>query len=143
MNVAAAGATGSSRSRRFSAIVDRVAVVEPLSAAARGFMVGTEEVMGMPVSSPAGVADWAGESVSEPVRNSAPTIPTCTHCGGRYVLDEDGDRKCFSCGRSPGMPDEQRAMLMAEMKNLKAGQRYRKPIPGGVWRDLAGDGGAS
>ena len=133
MNVAAAGATGSSRSRRFSAIVNRDAVVESLSAAARdkgGEMVRLIEATG--------TVGW-GEAVTN---HRAPSPTTCAHCGGRYVLDE-GDLKCFACGRSSSMPDEQRAMLMAE-EDRPAGKRSKRgPIPGGVWRDLAVDGGAS
>lgn len=26
------------------------------------------------------------------------------HCGGRLYIDDDGDRRCFTCGRSPDLP---------------------------------------
>jgi hypothetical protein len=82
-------------------------------------------------------SEKAGEFFGEGPRDSALSVPNniCAHCGGRYVLDE-GDLKCFACGRSPDMGDIRRAALMAEMDELRNGKlRIRQPIPGGVWRD--------
>jgi hypothetical protein len=81
-------------------------------------------------------SEKAGEFFGEGPRDSALSVPDiCAHCGGRYVLDE-GDRKCFACGRAPDMGDLKRAALMAEMDELRNGKlRIRQPIPGGVWRD--------
>jgi hypothetical protein len=37
-------------------------------------------------------------------RQPSRTTRQCGRCGGRFIVDADGDRVCIACGRSPRPP---------------------------------------